>query len=408
MTKQNDYKKIYIQESDELLQEMNKNLLILEKEPQNKDALNAIFRSAHTLKSMSASMGYTPIAELSHKMEDVLDQLRTDMIIVSDKVVDILFKSFDSLESMVECTQEDKDLSGDISLLLTSLDKVMLKGPTIAEEKVSAGLSLNKFEKKTLVRVKKEGYHCYYIKITLSKNCILKSVRAFMILRNLHTIGETIKSVPDSQSLEEEKFGQGFDFVFISKQSKTVVKKKAQEVLDVDKAEISEMKIPDSWDKEVVREEFLDTQSTREAPLAPGGHMRKIQSVRVDISRLDKLMNLVEELAISKLRLSEVSLKLADIDLKVILEAFNRITDDLQTEVMHARLVPVGQIFGRFPRLVRDLAKKEQKKIKLDIIGSDIELDRTVLDEIGDPMIHLLRNAIDHGVEKVQERKKKA
>ena len=205
MSQHKEYKKIYIQESDELLQQMNKNLLILEKDPRNEGALRAIFRSAHTLKSMSASMGYQPIADLAHKMEDALEQLRSNLIEISDQLVDLLFRSFDGLERMVESAQQDKELKLDIGPILASLDNIMVKGPRIEEEEVKGGITLNDFEKKTLARTKKEGYFCYQIKVILTKACVLKSVRAFMVFRNLHTIGEVIKSFPDSKSLEEEK-----------------------------------------------------------------------------------------------------------------------------------------------------------------------------------------------------------
>ena len=212
MAENQEYKKIYLLESDELLQQMNKSLLILEKSPGNTGALNAIFRSAHTLKSMSASMGYSLVTELSHKMEDVLDQLRTGTIEVSDNVVNILFKSFDGLELMVNNVQKDKKESLDIQPFISALDKIMVQKPKIAEEKISSGYSLNVFEKKTLARVKKEGYKCFDIKVVLTKSCVRKSVRAFMIFRNLHTIGEVIKSIPENRALEEEKFDREFGF----------------------------------------------------------------------------------------------------------------------------------------------------------------------------------------------------
>jgi len=407
MSQQNEYKKIYLQESGELLQQMNKNLLILEKQPKNTEALNAIFRAAHTLKSMAASMGDRDIADLSHKMEDVLDELRSAKIIASEEVINLLFKSFDCLEVMAGAIREDKKITADIQPLIASLDKFILKGPQITEENISEGLSLNKFEKKTLARVKKEGLDCYHIKVILDKDCVLKSVRAFMVFRNLHAIGEVVKSIPDSQLLEEEKFGLEFYCIFISKEKPGIVKKKVMEILDVEKVEIHEIKIEPSWEKELLEDPFIEAQKMQELALGPGEGMRKIQSVRVDINRLDKLMNLVEELAISKLRLAEVGIKIPDVDLKTVIEELGRLTDDLQAEVMQARLVPVSQVFDRFPRLVRDLAKKEGKLVKFDIIGGDIELDRTILDEIGDPLIHILKNSIDHGIEVPSLRKEK-
>ncbi|MFH1791454.1 MAG: chemotaxis protein CheA [Candidatus Omnitrophota bacterium] len=402
-----EYHKIYVQESDELLQEMNHNLLALEKDTHDSNALNAIFRSAHTLKSMSASMGYTAISELAHKMEDLLDQLRAGAVVISPETVDLLFKSFDSLEKMTLAVQEKKDIGEDISALVAGLDNAMIKGLKIEEEAVSGDITLNEFEKRTLARVKEQGFHSYHVRVTLDDGCVLKSVRAFMVFRNLHNVGEVIKSFPDSQSIEEEKFGSGFRCVFITREAPDTVREKALEILDVKKVEVEEMPVNDEW-ADVSKEAADSEQAARqEEKIMSGEHMRRIQTVRVDVTRLDKLMNLVEELAISKLRLTEIGVKLPDTDLKSVVETLNRLTDELQNEVMNARLVPVRQVFDRFPRLVRDLARQEGKKIKFSVIGGDIELDRTVLDEIGDPLIHILRNAVDHGIEGPAERRGK-
>ena len=408
MTQQSEYKKIYIQEADELLQQMNTNLLILEKEPHSEQALNAIFRSAHTLKSMSASMGYTKTADLAHKMENVLAQIRSGVTPVSNDVVELLFQSFDHLEALVEASHTDKEYEKDIKPLLSALDKLVIKTPEFKEEKVSDEISLNEFEKRTLARAKKEGFCAYHINVGLSKACVLKSVRAFMVFRNLHSIGEVMKSMPDSRLLEEEKFDLSFSCIFITKEQKSTIKKKVMEILDVEKALIEDVSVDLAWDKELPQgQQAPSVLKFEEAQLLTGEHLRKIQSVRVDIEQLDKLMNLVEELAITKLRLTEIGAKTGSVDLKSIIEELNRLTDDLQTEVMQVRLVPVGQIFERFPRLVRDLAKEEGKLVRFEASGQDIELDRAVLDEIGDPLIHLIRNAIDHGIEIPEERQKK-
>lgn len=401
MDKQAEYKKIYIQESDELLQQMNSNLLILEKNPSNKEALNAIFRSAHTLKSMSASMGYGTVSELAHKMEDVLEQLRSDKISVNERTVEILFNTFDVLESMVRTVQDGKIVTKDITSISANLDNLLIKAPKFEESKINDEISLNEFEKKTLARADVDRFFCYHIKVTLEKNCVLKSVRAFMVFRNLHSIGEVIKSYPDSQSLEEEKFELGFGCIFITKEKKEAVVSKVMEVLDVEKVSIDVIKPEKEWIKGA---DISPLNAFEESQSSPQEQSRKIQSVRVDISRLDKLINLVEELTINKLRLNVVSGLLKHNDLKNVVEQQGRLIDDLQLEVMRARLVPVEQIFDRFPRLIRDLVKKEGKKVDFEITGGDIELDRTVLDEIGDPLIHLLRNSVDHGIELPAER----
>ncbi len=287
MAQQSDYLKIFIQESDELLQQMNQNLLALEREPQNAQALHAIFRSAHTLKSMSASMGYQKIADLAHRMEDLLDQLRSEKIAVSGQIVDALFRSFDCLNAMIEAVQEKKEITADILPALSALDRFIIKGPQVREEKVAGGLTLNEFDKKTLARVKKDGYSSYRVKIVLEENCVLKSVRAFMVFRNLHDVGEVVKSYPDSRALEEEKFDRIFECIFITKEKKGTVKEKASEILDIESVEIEAIDVEDSWAQS-------DEEAHDDVRPAVEEHARKIQSVRVDIVRLDKLMNLVE------------------------------------------------------------------------------------------------------------------
>lgn len=396
-----EYKQIFSQESDELLQQMNSSLLLLEKDTANADALHAIFRSAHTLKSMSASMGYMPIADLSHKMEDVLGEIRSGVLAVTDNVIDLLFKTFDLLDRMVTQVQKDESAMQDIAPLVSILDKLLTKKRMIPEEKVMGDLSLNSFEKKSLANAKKDGFLCYFLKITLEDACVLKAVRAFMVFRNLHSLGEVIKSVPESSKIEEEKFDRQFGCVLVTKENEEVVRSKVMEILEIEDVSIETIPVDLAWDIEISYDQLPD----KGLAATTNEHLKKIQNVRVDIESLDKMMNLVEELAITKLRLFDVSLRMQDLNLKTITEMLGRITDSLQMEVMEARLVPVAQIFDRFPRMVRDLAKKQGKKIKFEVVGGDIELDRTVLDEIGDSMIHLLKNAIDHGIETPEERK---
>jgi len=408
MASHEEYRKIYIEESDELLQQLNQNLLVLEKEPANSAALNAVFRATHTLKSMAASMEYYPIADLSHKMEDVLGQIRSGHIDISENIIDLLFKSSDALNSMANSVRKGKSVKNDVQPFLDELDKVMIKPAKVKEDKIKGGdISINLFEKKALARAKKEGYKCYHIKIILDENCVLKSVRAFMVFRNLHAIGEVIKSIPESRILEEERFGRDFDCIFITKEKKKIVEKHVMEILDIEKVIINELQVDESWDRDTALSETPERTEKIDEPASTFGEdIRKIQSVRVDIAQLDKLMNLTEELTINKLRLIEVNSRLSDPGLKSVTEHLNRLTDDLQTEVMQARLVPVSQVFDRFPRLIRDLARKENKQVSFSVVGGDIEIDRTVLDEIGDPLIHILKNAIDHGIETPPERGK--
>lgn len=405
MSKEAEYRKIYFQESDELLRLMNQNLLILEKSPKDTEAINAIFRAAHTLKSMSASMGFTKVSELSHKMESVLVQIRDGTIEATGNTVDILFKSFDCLESMVADLESDAKVQIDISHLVNELGSLMSEPIKFKEEKISDDLSLNIFEKRILSKVKSDGYNAYFMTITLEKSCVLKGVRAFMVFRNLHSIGEVIKSIPDSQSIQEDKFDLKFSCIFISKESGEVAKAKAFEVLEIKSVDISELKVDKDWEHEIADASETSNFGTSSAIAGIADGIRKLKSIRIDVDRLDKLMNLVEELTIIRLRITDASSKYADREFSVIMDGLKRLTDDLQNEVMNMRLVPVGQVFDRFTRMVRDLAKNEGKKVRFSVAGNDVELDRMVLDEIGDPLIHILRNAVDHGIESPDERK---
>jgi len=402
MAQTGEYKKIFMQEAAELLQQMNSALLSLEKNGEDKEALNSIFRAAHTIKSMAASMGYKPISELAHKMEDLLERIRTGKTSSNEELVELLFKSFDLIESMVASVGKDEAIFENIEPVVAEICRIMGEPVSIPEEKTPEGFSLNVFEKRLLAKAKKDGYHVFHVKIVLDANCVLKSVRAFMVFRELHAIGEVVKAFPDSRLIEEEKFDLEFGCVFVTFEDKNAVKKKALEVLEISGVSVDEIEIGEGWDAPVAS---LDSEADKDRFSAQSEHIKKLQSIRVDIKRLDRLMNLVEELAITKLRLNKLTEKNSDANLKGTIASFGRLIDELQSEVMQVRLVPVGQTFDRFPRLVRDLAKKTSKKVSLEISGSDIELDRLVLDEIGDPLIHILRNAVDHGIEKPDDRR---
>lgn len=394
-SKQEEYKKLFFQEADDFLQQMNKNLLVLEKDAKNIKAIDAIFRAAHTLKSMSASMGYEFVADLSHKMEDLLAAIRTGSVVVSEEIVDCLFSSFDHLDKMIQGISEGKKPSAPPPSLEKKLITFSQTIAAIPEERVSKDLTLTRFEKHSLFSAGEDGKTAYLLKVLLEENCALKSARAFMLFRHLHALGEVLKAVPQMSEIEKEKFDREFSCVLVTDQPEFVVQNSAMELLEIEAVEVKRIEILSEWGKttfdEIVEEEE-DASLSQEV-------LRTIQTVRVDVKTLDKLMNLVEELAITKLRLFDLTEELKHPELNSVFEVLHRITEDLQTEVMKSRLVPVSQVFDRFPRLVRDLAKKQDKKVSFRIEGGDIELDRTVLDKVGDCIVHLLKNAVDHGIE---------
>lgn len=402
MKLQDEYRAIYIQEADELLQQMNKYLLIFENDYNNIEAINSIFRFAHTMKSMSASMNYTAIANLSHRMEDLLEEIRQKRIKTSERIIEILFNTFDNLDKMISDIHESNNTKINIEPILSAIDKVLKNGSQTTKRSTAKVTSLLKAEEDLFLEATKDNIPAYKLEITLEQSCQLKGVRAFMVLRNLNSIGRVVKTFPDTEAINDERFGFEFESLFISREPGETIRNKIMEVLEVRAVNISNYSVPAH---ELSPEDALDDADFKIDSSIDGG-LRKITSVRVDISKLDKLMNLIEELSISQLKLANISKRLSSSELFSVNEDLSRLVDELQNEIMEVRLVPVHHIFNRFPRLVRDIAKKEGKGVKFSIMGGDVELDRTILDEIGDPLIHLLKNAIDHGIESSEVRSK--
>jgi len=403
--KREKYRDLYLQEAEELFSEMNSQLLLLEKNPGDGDALNAIFRAAHTLKTMSASMGFSNISTLAHRMEDVLDSLRSGGIDASEDVVELLFKSFDSLENMNMDVRETGADTVEAKEIMCLLEGVLRgrKGKTSSKKgkkpAKETGADLGIRDRNVLARIRVEGLFCYHVRVTIAEGCALKGVRALLVFKELGEIGEIVRSVPESGALEEEKFDRSFDCVFVSREGKKTIADKVSRILDIESVEVNKIQpgVPDSKSPASLPTEVGQAKN-------PAENVHRIQSVRVDIARLDRMMDFVEEMVTGKLRLFEIGSRIANPELTASMGQFSRLTQGLQMEVMGARLVPVGRIFERFPRLVRDLARKEGKKVRFELAGSDVEVDRTVLDEIGDPVIHLLKNAVDHGLETAEER----
>lgn len=374
------YMKAFIAEAEENLQNMNNSLLELEKDPARRDILEEMFRYAHTIKGGAASMGYEDISSLAHEMENLMDKLRSQTLKPDSSVIDILFETLDLLETLIDEVSKQEKSNIDITPLINklksiSLIKTDLKAERKEEEQVSADSG-----KDTEI---KEQYDVQ-IKITLQDNCVFKSVRAFMVLKSMEEIGKIVNTAPEIGDIEDEKFDRSFTIFLTTKENKERISKIIESISEIENTEISSV-----------------SSSTVNI-----SKLSKAQTVRVDVSRLNKLMNLVGELVIDKARLVRIS-SMNDIpELEDAITHLARLTTDIQDEIMQARLVPVDMIFKRFPRMVRDLAKNENKKIDLIMEGTEIEVDRTILDKISDPLIHLLRNAVDHGIETSTERKK--
>ncbi|MGG3479200.1 chemotaxis protein CheA [Peribacillus frigoritolerans] len=425
----NQYLEVFIEESKEHLQTCSEQLLVLEKNPEDLSIVNEIFRSAHTLKGMSATMGYEDLANLTHKMENVLDAIRNSQIVLSPELFDVIFLAVDDLEAMVMSIAEGGDGKRNVMGVVHQLEMIE-KGEspvssTIAEvaaasavlekEEMTMG-EYDEFEWTVLKQSKDQGFNSFEISIGLREDCLLKAARVFMVFEVLEKSGEVIKSHPPVELLEEEQFDQRFTITMVTTESSDEIKNKIMKVSEVEQVVVNALDLehlryaaPSKEDK--VTE--IPKQETKNAGLPTEYDDRKKQApvktassktIRVNIERLDILMNLFEELVIDRGRLDQISSDLDNQELHETVERMSRITSDLQTIVLNMRMVPVETVFNRFPKMVRQLARDLNKKVNLEINGAETELDRTVIDEIGDPLVHLIRNAMDHGIETPEER----
>ena len=436
------YLEIFIDETKEHLQSLNEQLLILEKEPENESTINEIFRAAHTLKGMSGTMGYKRMQNLTHNMENIFSEIRNGKMSVTATIVDLLFKGLDALENYLsnisttgdEGTEEYADIIAQLDVCLKQglgeMPAAAAPAAVAVEAKAEvATTDKEKFrafkyadhEKHAMNEAIATGQHAYGITVYIQETCLLKAARAFLVFKTLEGLGTVIKSEPAVQDIEDERFDFDFSMVLITKESLEAVKKAIMSVSEVESVHLSEIAAEEiTMPKEVVVEQKTENTGAAAAQAVQNAPEKKQaektvskpvvnRSVRVDIEKLDDLMNLVSELIIAKNGL--VSINNADDATKQNNSGFNeqieyleRITTNLHTSVMKVRMVPLESVVNRFPRMIRDLSKKLDKKMELYISGEDTELDRTVIDEIGDPLLHLLRNAADHGLESNAER----
>ena len=432
----NQYMDMFLDESHEHLQSLNEGLLRLEENMEEIGAVNDIFRNAHTLKGMSATMGFAKIAELTHEMEDVLDLVRKEQLKLNEDIMDTLFKCLDSLEQMVDSVGngEAEDVV-DVTDLVAKLSSISKGTPPpaaaapaaaapAAAEAAAAGseLDIDEIDLDVMKKAKEAGLHIYHVKVTLMETCVLKAARSVMVMHALDEVGDVIKSIPAAEDLEQEKFERSFDVVVTTANDAEAVQNAVDTVSEIEDIAVEELD-PDQFDK-AAEAAPAATPAAAAAPAAaepakkaapaaakpaaaPAKKQHQSQSVRVDIEKLDTLMNLMGELVINKVRLEQIGQTHRMSDLMETLEQMDRVTGDLQNIVMKVRMVPVSAVFNRFPRMVRDVSKELGKEINLTIEGEETELDRTVIDEIGDPIMHLLRNSLDHGVESPDKREAK-
>lgn len=429
----NQYMGMFLDEAREHLQALNRCILELEENPENHQLLDEIFRSAHTLKGMSATMGFHDIAEITHEMENVLDMLRKGQLRVGSSIVDLLFTCLDFLEQLVEAivsgsarkldteglVKQLRDAAaGNIVNINAARDEASAAvAVTTIEQNEAPNVDLNDVDTHVIHAANQKGLHTYEITVMLSEGCLLKAARAYLVFAALEDLGDIIKSVPDVTEIEQDNFERGFTVILVSGHAVNQIEQSIQAISEIEQVTVKPVEVQDIVEEQpqnqasasvvTTEKEKVSENVTSPSPAAASAPVQKNkvnQTVRVDIDKLDTLLNLVGELVINKTRLDQIGSTHRLHDLVETIEAMDRITTDLQNVVMKVRMVPIGQVFNRFPRMIRDLARDLAKEINLVIEGEETELDRTVIDEIGDPLVHLLRNAIDHGIESPQER----
>ena len=445
------YLEIFIDETKEHLQTLSDQLMILEQEPENIDTINEIFRAAHSLKGMAGTMGYKRMQRLTHDMENVFQEIRSGNMKVQPELVDVLFRGLDALEgylaNILESADEGTEENEDI---INTLNEIVEKGtgkasqtpaaasqetPKQEETAVPAGgalyesITISDYEINTFEKAKEQNLNILGITVYLEESCLLKAARAFLVFKALEELGEVMKAVPDVQDIEDEKFDMNFSLVYFTKESPEKIKAAIENVSEVKEAIVGEFKLPESGADKSEEKTSQEEEKKKEKPAkqasatavknepkkeaAKKSEKKNVKpavgrTVRVDIEKLDVLMNLVSELIIAKNGLVSISSNAqntrSDNSFNEQIEYLESVTTNLHESVMKVRMVPIESVVNRFPRMIRDLSKKLDKKMELHMSGEDTELDRTVIDEIGDPLQHLLRNSADHGLESNEER----
>lgn len=402
------YLGVFLEEVEEHIERLEENLVQLEKSPDDESLVQAIFRSFHTIKGSSSSMGFQRMMELAHLMENLLDGVRKKTIAVTPELVDTLLRGVDLLKFMRNGIALDgKEPEVETGEIVGMLQNFLGKREKVEEKEVTREPEVGE-EQKEVPKEEKE----YTVRVFLTLDCSMKGVRAYLVINRLQESGiEVVSTSPSLTDLESERFGQSFDIFVRSELRPEEIKRIVESVAEVEKAEVTvqEREVQEEAAREERKEEVQVRAPSQEKKKVTGG-LKK--TVRVDVERLDALMNLVGELVIDRARLEDIIRKLQEskevAHLRTLLADttthIGRVTNELQMEIMKARMLPLAEVFNRFPRMVRDLARNFGKEIDFIVEGEDTELDRSLIEEITDPLIHLLRNAVDHGIEPPEER----
>lgn len=409
------YLDLFLQEADEQLEILEAEILKLEDDP-SLERMNVVFRAAHTLKGSSRAMGFASMANLTHEMENVLDLLRANKLVINGDITDALLACLDMLRQCREgiaANQGDETDSSSLVLRLQALSSGTSEAPTPLAP-LSEGLSEDLLQ---ALRMTADQQTVWHAKLNLAPDCAMKFVRVFMVINLVESGGELLATVPDREKLEDEDFESCFEIYFTHAKSLEELQMELTGVGEIASCEIGPWHEPATvsapavvLSKEV--EPFDEAQRPEVGATASAKKNDANQTVRVDVARLDSLMNLVGELVIDRTRMAQIGTALSaqyrhDPNIEALSETvghINRITSDLQEQIMKARMLPIETVFNRLPRVVRDLAGKVGKQVKLELRGGETELDRSVIENLSDPLLHILRNSLDHGLETSEDR----
>ncbi|MCU7667925.1 chemotaxis protein CheA [Bacillus thuringiensis] len=400
---------MFLEESQEHLQALNENVLKLENNPEDITVVSEIFRSAHTFKGMAATMGFLDISNLTHEMENVLDSIRNNKMSVNSLVIDVIFECIDNLERMVVDIQDGGQGHLDVNGTVNRLKQLLNGGSSIASENPKTETFEIQEEKID------ENNATHHITVHLREDCLLRSVRALMVIDSLSSLGEIINTVPSVESIEREEIELVINISIHSSSSNEEIQKTVASVSEIENVTVEniidestikevETKKSETSNESIPKREPSNAKASPKKADADSTKRAANQTIRVNIEKIEDLMNMFEETVIERGRIEEIAHQMENQELNERLQRLANVSKELQNIVLNMRMVPVETVFNRFPRMIRSLAKDLGKSINLIIKGEDTEIDRIVIDEIGDPLVHLIRNSVDHGIETKEKR----
>ena len=417
--------KVFLEEATEQIELLDEDIVKLEKEGEDPELIQEIFRAAHTLKGSSAMVGHQAMAEVTHNMESLLDKLRNKELKITTVIIDALLSGLDAIKTLKNEITTSEDSGLDIRPVISNLTAATKGGnaPVCTASNITSALPLDEKALEILKSAVVRGKHALLLDIVIAETSEWKAIRCLQCINDLGRVGEVISSSPTNQEIDAETVGSVAKILLVTSEDKDTVQGVVASISDVVKVQIEDYIPPEHLEAVKTDSEQLSVSSSENTNSAPVQNSKKtrnttqentqnLQSVKVDVQVLDNLMNIVEELVIDRSNIGQVGKMLETKysgdelvrQLSQTSDHIIKVINELQESIMQVRMIPIGAIFSRFPRMVRDLAQGQKKKIDFFVSGEDTELDRSLIEQVRDPLIHLLRNAVDHGIESPEAR----